>query len=181
MMILDAAGMGENRMTRSLPGMVLAFLIPPFAAMAQPQDATDATAQAATVPGWSQICTDGTCQVQRSLTEKNSGRHFMSLSVVLHKDQPGVGIALVLPLGIALQDGVALGGGRDFRTLPILTCTPDGCLAEIALDPVSLDLFASQDQITVSFSPYGAEKIDIPMPLTGLPEALTAARAELDG
>lgn len=168
-----------------------AVLIVPVAAAAQdaaptpvqPSTAQDTTAPSPTgeVPEWSRRCNDGTCHVTRGLTETSSGKQFLTLSLVLRKGQDGATMITIIPLGIAVDQGVTIGGGRDFRTLPIATCTPEGCIAEAAFDPISLDLFASQSDVTVSFLPYqGDEKLDVLLPLAGLQEALMAARAELN-
>lgn len=138
--------------------------------------------EAQALPDWSRNCSGDACQVARGMTESKSGKLFLTISVLLRKDVDGGKLAIAAPLGIAVQNGVTLGGGRDFRTLPVATCLSSGCLVEAAMDEVSLGLFASQDSVTISFLPYGKEeKLRLDMPLTGLPEAIEAARKELGG
>lgn len=132
---------------------------------------------------WEVICAPGDkparCSaIQRQSTKTVAGSALqrviaMELMVV---PEGAVG-TLLTPFGVDLSKGVSLKLGKVGPPLPFRTCLPTGCVVTLQFGPEAVQSLRSESVLNVSLSTIGNERrIDLPISLTGLAQALDEAK-----
>lgn len=102
---------------------------------------------------------------------------------VLRLDVPGGGVpvlrvATTLPL--FLPEPVEVGVGDTALSLPWLTCGPEGCEAQAALDAVLLAALRREREALVAFTLLDGSRVRVPVSLMGFTAAKAALRARAE-
>jgi invasion protein IalB len=87
---------------------------------------------------------------------------------------------LVMPLGVALEPGLGLVFGTNpMHTAKYRTCTQQGCIVDISIDPkLQAELDAGKDGKVVFAGASDSKPIAIPVSLTGYNDAQRAYRRD---
>lgn len=125
--------------------------------------------------GWTTQCETGSCAITRTGTD-GEGNRLVSFSLVL-RDGPGARLAVVTPLGTAVQNDLAVTLGPEVLAIPFQTCMPQGCVAMLDIDADRLANLTIQPSVLLGFSGVGgAQRVEAPFPLDGLSAAVSEAR-----
>jgi invasion protein IalB len=119
--------------------------------------------------------TQEVCEMLQERSDKG-GRPMMGVAVAQVANSPNPGMLIVLPLGIALPEGVALqiDGGEELP-VPVQRCQRRGCEVEVLLEPDLLAQLKTGQQATVLFhveQPRGVQRLAVPISLLGFTAAL---------
>ncbi len=129
---------------------------------------------------WQSNCQNGACTLVRSVAEAGTGRTVATFIVALSKAQATARVGVALPLGTALDAGVRMKAGDKTLSVPFQVCFPDGCRATVEADEPTLAALTGADAVEVQFFPFSSDKpVAIDVPMNGLADAVTAARASL--
>lgn len=119
-----------------------------------------------------------TQEICEMLQERSSkeGHPIMGVAVARVANSPDPGMLIILPLGIALPEGVAL-RIDDGEEVPVEVqrCQRRGCEIEVLLKPELLASLKAGQQANVLFhveEPQGVQKVSVPISLLGFTAAL---------
>ncbi len=127
-------------------------------------------------PPWGITCIEGSCTMSRAVVDNDTNKRIATLFVVAQKGTDDLVVGGVVPLGVAIKPGVKVIAGANEEIGEITVCFPDGCRA-VVTTPISL---VDIDTIELQYFPLNTDRpVAIPVPLGGLPEALTEAGAQL--
>jgi len=152
---------------------LLAALLAAGAALGQ------ATPEAAPEIGpddWQVRCEDGGCVVVKRVPIDAEGRQ-LTLTFAVPTGDGAVRMALITPLGTALEDGLRLQVGTQQAVYRFVTCLSDGCLviANLAADDVAN--MGVQPAMEATFSAVSRpEPYTVAIPLADFAEAIGVAR-----
>jgi invasion protein IalB len=115
------------------------------------------------------------CEMLQERSNKE-GRPIMGVAVARVANSPDPGMLIILPLGIALPEGVAL-RIDDGEEVPVEVqrCQRRGCEVEVLLEPDLLASLKAGQQANVLFhveQPQGVQKVSVPISLLGFTAAL---------
>jgi invasion protein IalB len=119
-----------------------------------------------------------TQEICEMFQEQNNsdGRPIMGVAVARVASSPNPGMLIILPLGIALPEGVAvkIDDGEEVP-VEVQRCQRRGCEIEVLLEPALLNRLKSGRQANVLFhveQPTGVQKVSVPISLLGFTAAL---------
>jgi invasion protein IalB len=118
--------------------------------------ATYNTGEESSVPygDWRTICPaatakDASCEMMSNLTDPKTKEIVARISISRDAKQGQV-LALVLPLGTLLEQGVALKlGNTDPKIYKFRTCTQAGCISVTPIDDKSVDAIGASDKVAL--------------------------------
>jgi invasion protein IalB len=115
------------------------------------------------------------CEMLQERSDEE-GRPMMGVAVARVANSPDPGMLIILPLGIALPEGVALkvDDGEELP-VPVQRCQRRGCEIEVLLEPDLLGQLKTGRQATVLFhveQPKGVQRVAVPISLLGFTAAL---------
>ncbi len=143
-----------------------------------PEPAGHETAQAGPANGllWSKRCdkpkTEGSapyCEVFQKLSETKTKQRFLefALGYSAGREKPITGV-MILPLGVMLQSGGTIQvDDKTLKAFAINTCLPEGCVAQMELDPAFLDEMTQGKTLHVKFADAKGKVMGVDMPLGG--------------
>jgi invasion protein IalB len=96
------------------------------------------------------------------------------LAVELRPKETGAEGTLVLPFGLALDQGVALqiDDGQALPGLQFRTCLPGGCLVDLRFDAKTLPILRKSNSLKIKVVADGAGETQLAVSLKGFPGAL---------
>jgi invasion protein IalB len=119
------------------------------------------------------------CEMVQDVLDSQSHQEIVRIAI---GNMPNGKSALdmVLPLGVALQQGVAVQMGTDpARTAPYRTCTEQGCIVDLPIDAkLQASLESGKDGKLVFEGANDNKPIAIPISLTGFNDAQHAYRRD---
>ena len=131
------------------------------------------TAVAAQETTWYPQCVTDRCVSQMAATEKDGGRAIASVTLTSLTSDKVIGVAVTLPLGVALEAGAQIVAGEETLALPFKVCLPAGCTAFADLTDEMRSAFESASSLQVRFfgqSDMAANAVELPT--AGLPDVL---------
>jgi len=127
--------------------------------------------------GWTTSCTAANraaaadCVLVQRANLAN-GQQFIGLTIRVPGETRAPVMLLQLPLGLDLQQGLALSvDGTDTPEPPVQTCEANGCFAGGPLDPALLTAMQAGGNLQISFQNTRGGTISVPVPLTGFTAA----------
>jgi len=134
----------------------------------------------AATSNWEFNCNDsGACQGAIVVTNQENNTRLATLQVLVERNTDTQGLAIIVPLGLALDAGIRLNTGDDVRDLPVNVCFPDGCRVVLALSADEFRDLLFRPSLELNYFGYRAERpIAFSIELDGLKSALTAAVPE---
>lgn len=138
-----------------------------------------ASAQVAVSPDWQVNCEAEGCLVVKSVAAAD-GKRLMSLTFAVSKAQGTIRMAVLTPLGTALDPGLRLAYGTTEQTYRFTTCMPDGCAILVDMAPDTIANLEVQPSMTISFFAVNREQpYEVTIELDEMSEAISTARNEL--
>jgi invasion protein IalB len=184
---MSAALAGAGAHAQETPGVTQdppAQPSPPVQQQAPPSgqgQAAEPPVEVARFQDWAVRCGQPQGQPQEiceMFQEQNNsdGRPIMGVAVARVSSSPSPGMLIILPLGIALPEGVAvkIDDGEEVP-VEVQRCQRRGCEIEILLEPDLLNRFKSGRQANVLFhveERTGVQKVSVPISLLGFTAAL---------
>lgn len=110
-----------------------------------------AAAQEPSGESWQTTCNDKRCVISRRLVEQTTKRPFLTFSLSFEKDSKEPLLALIAPLGIALQPGIRVIVNARTLDVPVRVCYPDGCQAARPVSEDEIALLRSSAEADVRF------------------------------
>jgi invasion protein IalB len=113
--------------------------------------------------------------LQVSVAKNNQQQRVLSLSFAYVPERDAYGLQVIVPLGISVQKGLAVGPENGpMGKLHYTRCENDGCYAEALVDEATVSgLGAAGTKTTVSITPYGKKDSEaITVSLNGFNDAL---------
>jgi invasion protein IalB len=109
-----------------------------------------------------------------SQQQTNSQTRQRILAVELRPRETGAEGTLVLPFGLALDQGVALqiDDGQALPSLRFRTCLPGGCLVDLRFDAKILSALRKGNSLKIKVVADGGGETQLALSLKGLPSAL---------
>lgn len=131
-------------------------------------------------PGdWGVQCGAPGCVVTTMVADEANNR-LLSLTFALGRGGGPIRVALLTPLGTALNQGLRLRAGVLDQTYRFTTCTPEGCAVLLDLPQPDVANLAVQPSLRASFYAVNSkEPYEIVVDLSEMAEALDAAEAEM--
>lgn len=126
---------------------------------------------------WAVQCyTEGpmtTCRMNETLERKNTHMRILSITVLYLPAQKRTLIEAIVPLSVALQNGVSMTAGTfNTGTLQYNICVQQGCQTMLPADDASVKALSSATKGSVQIVDFGTgKKVSIPFPLNGFSEA----------
>ena len=115
------------------------------------------------------------CSLNQTLIAKNSNKAIARFSLSRDKKSNENILGVLVPLGLDIPVGVAVNIDQNPPIpLTLLTCSPNGCVANAVLNPKAVDAFKVGKALSLSFKIRGADK---PMNLAGSLNGLAAGIA----
>lgn len=164
----------------SLVVLGAAFLLSPSPVRAQTTDAAlpgGASSLRETFEDWAVACSAQAKSKACSLSQQqfDSKSRQRVLAIELRPSGAGLQGLLVLPFGLALDQGVTLqvDDGPAGPPLRFRTCLPDGCLVALNFDDKLAAILRKGTALTVKAVSDGGDPTSFRVSLKGLPGALT--------
>ena len=166
----------------------LAALLSSGAAFAQPTGLPGgATSLNETHGDWRVQCATGTepasaavtCSVLQEQTDNRSGQRVLAVQMI--PSDGGTTGTLILPFGLALDNGVTLAVDEQAPMAPLRfsTCLPAGCLVPLTLDAATTEALRSGTSLKIAVTALGGEQANLTVSLNGLAGGLDRAAALL--
>lgn len=125
---------------------------------------------------WQVRCEDGGCLVVKPVPLDDAGRRIL-LTFAVPQERSTIRMALITPLGTALEQGLRLQIGAQDVVYRFSTCMGDGCIIVAELSPDDIENIAVQPQMTAIFySVNRSEPYSVDIPLADFGEAIEVAR-----
>jgi invasion protein IalB len=130
--------------------------------------------------GWNSNCGETSCTLSLGLRDTATDRNIATLLTVVRADDAPAFFGVAVPLGTALSPGVRFVAGEEAIEVPFDVCFPDGCRALRELSDDELEVLTATESADLRFFAFQSETpISVKVPLTGLADAMSDARAEL--
>ncbi|WP_318012971.1 invasion associated locus B family protein [Mesorhizobium sp. BR-1-1-10] len=116
------------------------------------------------------------CVLSQEQTDSQS--HQRVLAMELRPAGEAVQGTLVLPFGLALDQGVTLqvDDGPTLAPLRFRTCLPGGCIVDLSFDGETLAALRDGKSLKVKVVADGGEETVLALSLNGFPSAVTGPR-----
>lgn len=125
---------------------------------------------------WGLKCEAQGCVVFRPV-KLDGGDQSLSLTYAVSSGGGPVRMAILTPLGTALEPGLQVSYGTVSATIRFVTCLPDGCAALVDMSPDDLSNMLVQPALAMKFQAVNrAEPYDVTVQLAGLDDAIDLAR-----
>lgn len=125
---------------------------------------------------WQLNCETGGCLVIKPVPIDEQGRRVM-LTFAVPADGGMVRMALLTPLGTALEPGLTLQVGADEQVFRYSTCTIDGCAIVFNMSDDDIANMAVLPSILATFAAVNRdEPYVVTIPMADLAEAIAMAR-----
>jgi len=128
---------------------------------------------------WQLNCVDDasilTCAISQTQIDPESRLQIISIEL-RPNGESGLGGALVMPFGLALSKGVAIGidDQSPNATLGFSTCLPGGCIVTLGLDPSIITALATASVLTVTATASDTDTaIALAIDLSGFSDVVT--------
>jgi invasion protein IalB len=128
-----------------------------------------------TFQSWSLLCrtleTGNDCFLSQTLVDDRvpDGKMLLQISAI---DENGVRGHVMLPTGFLLQDGVTIRVGQASLQFPLLSCIPEGCVADIRFNNQQVALLQTNNQVDIAIVLQSGEAMHFPFKLQGFQSAL---------
>lgn len=125
---------------------------------------------------WQLNCEQTGCLVIKPLPIDDEGRRVM-LTFAVPAGNANVRMALLTPLGTALEPGLTLQVGAQQQTYRFSTCMADGCAVVVDLTADDIANMAVQPSMTATFQAVTrVEPYAVSIPMADFQEAIDLAR-----
>lgn len=117
---------------------------------------------------------DATCIASTVAFRRDSGQKMVEMRIITQPQQADM-VEVIGPFGTSVDAPFRLRAGTsEFLSLAIATCEQDGCHAFAELTAEARSLLTTAESLAVIFSTPGQGDVVVPLPTSGLPEALAA-------
>jgi invasion protein IalB len=125
---------------------------------------------------WQVRCENGGCLVLKPVPVDEQGRRLL-LTFAVQPGRDAIRMAVITPLGTALEQGLRLQMGPQEATYQFSTCMNDGCVIVVEMTPDDVANLSVQPQMNATFFAMGrADPYSVDIPLADFDEAISAAR-----
>ncbi len=125
---------------------------------------------------WQVTCEADGCLVIKPVPFDAQGRRVM-LTLAVPRDGGAVRMAILTPLGTALEPGLRLQIGAEEQALRFTTCMADGCAVVVSLSDDDIAIMGVNPSILATFQAVNrAEPYVVTIPMADLEEAVALAR-----
>jgi invasion protein IalB len=105
------------------------------------------------------------CGITQKILDQRSGQPVLQLAMA---SQAGAyQLAVVVPLGVSVPDGVTMQIGDTTRKIAYTQCLPGGCVAPLAADAALIDKMKSATDARVGVVDRSGKPIAVPFSLKG--------------
>lgn len=131
--------------------------------------------QEETFQNWSLLCqamaAGNDCFLSQTLVDNRvpDGKILFQINGI---DEDGVRGHVMLPSGFLLQEGVTIRIGAASLQFPLMSCIPEGCVADIRFNQQQLALLQTSTQADISIILRSGEAMHFPFALQGFQSAL---------
>lgn len=125
---------------------------------------------------WQLNCEASGCLVLKPVPFDDQGRRVM-LTFAVPVDGGSVRMAILTPLGTALEPGLTLQVGAQEQVYRFSTCMTDGCAVVVNLSDDDIATMASQPSMLATFRAVNREEpYVVSIPMADLADAIALAR-----
>lgn len=127
-----------------------------------------------TFQNWSLLCqtleTGNDCFVSQTLVDDRvpDGKMLFQINGI---DENGARGHVMLPAGFLLREGVTIRIGETSLQFPLLSCMPEGCVADISFNQQQLALLQTSNQVDIAIVLQSGEYMHFPFKLQGFQSA----------
>jgi invasion protein IalB len=112
------------------------------------------------------------CRAGQSLFLRSTRQRILSVAVRVPADTKKPVLLVQLPLGVYLPAGTALQIGKlEAQTLPFISCTQGGCIAEYAVTDGELSSIAKGSDLTITAQTVQRKPFTLKVPALGFAAA----------
>ena len=105
------------------------------------------------------------CGITQQILDQRSGQPVLQLALASTK--AGYQLAVVVPLGVSVPDGVTVQIGDATRKIGYTQCLPGGCVAPLATDAALIDKMKSATDARIAVIDRTGKPIAVPFSLKG--------------
>ncbi|MFJ7354465.1 invasion associated locus B family protein [Phyllobacterium sp. NPDC097923] len=158
----------------------------PRQAHASPQDPLTvkllSPSQEETFQNWSLLCQEmeagNDCFLSQTLVDNRvpDGKILLQINGI---DENGVRGHVMLPSGFLLQEGITIRIGTSSLQFPLMSCIPEGCVADIRFNQQQLALLQTSTQVDIAIILRSGEAMHFPFALQGFQSAFQKMSAAI--
>lgn len=127
-----------------------------------------------TFQNWSLLCraleSGNDCFLSQILVDDRvpDGKMLLQISAI---DENGVSGHVMLPAGFLLKEGITVRVGEASLQFPLLSCIPEGCVADIRFNSQQVALLQTSNQVDIAIVLQSGEAMHFPFKLQGFQSA----------